>query len=72
MTEIMRDIEKISELLKNVSLYRDFADLYERQDIYQIIFSELSISNNILVCKLNSGFKPFESRFIHSSARDWI
>ena len=64
MRETMNDIEKISELLRNVVLYWDYADLYEKDEITRIIFSELSIFDNDLKYVLNLGFKPFESRFV--------
>ncbi len=64
MRETINDIEKISELLRNVVLYWDYADLYEKDEITRIIFSELSIFDNDLKYMLNLGFKPFESRFV--------
>jgi site-specific DNA recombinase len=68
MRETMDDIVKISELLKNIVLYWDYADLYEKDEITRIIFSELSIFENDLKYMLNLGFKPFESRFVSISA----
>lgn len=68
MRGTMKDISKISELLKNITAYWDFADLYEKDEITRIIFSELSILNNDLKYKLTLGFKPFESRFVLTSA----
>lgn len=70
MRETMKDTSKISELLKNVIVYWDFADLYEKDEITRIIFSELSIFDNELKYKLNLGFKPFENRFVSSCAQE--
>ena len=64
MRETMKDVYKISELLKNVTAYWDFADLYEKEEIAKIIFSELTIFDKELKYKLNLGFKPFEDRFV--------
>lgn len=70
MREVIKDVEIISELLKNVTVYWDFADLYEKDEIVRIIFSELSIFENELKYKLNTGFKPFENRFVSSCAQE--
>lgn len=70
MRDTMKDITTISELLKDVNLYWDFADLYEKEEIVKTIFSELSIFDNDLKYKLNLGLKPFESRFILTCARE--
>ncbi len=70
MRETLKDVYVISELLKNVAVYWDFADLYEKDEIARIIFSELFVFDNMLTYKLTLGFKPFESRFVFSSARE--
>jgi hypothetical protein len=66
MYETMRDIIKLSELLKTVSLQYDFANSYEKETIIKLIFSELSISDNTLKYKCVEGLKPFENRFLLS------
>jgi hypothetical protein len=68
MRDTMQDVWKISELLKDALVYWDYADLYEKQEIVQIIFSELSISKNTLEYKVQKGFIPFETRFVSSCA----
>jgi DNA invertase Pin-like site-specific DNA recombinase len=70
MRDTMQDVWKISELLKDALVYWDYADLYEKQEIVQIIFSELSISKNTLEYKVQKGFIPFETRFVSSCAQE--
>jgi site-specific DNA recombinase len=64
MHETMKDIQKLSELLKNVVPYYDFANTQEKEKIIRIIFSELSISQNTLNYKCKKGFECFENRFL--------
>lgn len=68
MKETLKDVWTISELLKDIVITWDFADLYEKQEIVKTIFSELSISENTLKYKVNSGFIPFETRFVSGCA----
>jgi site-specific DNA recombinase len=63
--EVVKDLIKLSELLKNVATYWQFAKTLEREKIARIIFSELSISDNNVVFSLNNGFKPFETRLFN-------
>ncbi len=63
MHETMKDIVKLSELLKNIVPYYDFAKPREKESIMRIIFSELYVSENMLEYKLQNGFLCFENRF---------
>ena len=64
MSETIKDIMKLSELLKNTVPYYDFANSQEKQEIIRIIFSELYLSGNTLTYKVQKGFEAFENRFI--------
>lgn len=70
MMETIKDVIKVSELLKRVALYWDFATTYEKDSILRTIFSELTISETKLTCKVNLEFKPFEQRILHNGAQE--
>ena len=63
MHETMKDIQKLSELIKNVGVYYQFANPREKEQIARIIFSELYVSENTLEYKVKTGFECFEKRF---------
>jgi len=64
MHEMVLEIVKLSELLENVYLYYQNANSEEKEKIIKIIFSELTLSGNILKYQCRNGFKPFQSRFL--------
>ena len=63
MHETMKDIQKLSELVKNVVPYYQFANPKEKEQIARVIFSELYVSENTLEYKVENGFECFENRF---------
>lgn len=63
MVEMLKEIVELSELLKSVAGYYDFAKTKEKEEILKILFSELYISEKGLQYKLNSGLECFEHRF---------
>ena len=63
MHETMKDIVKLSELIKNVAIFYQFAKPYEKEQIIRTIFSELYIDKTMLQYKVKKGFEPFENRF---------
>ena len=63
MRATMKDVATISELLKNVAIHWDYADLYEKEEITRSLFSELFIFDNTFNYKLNLGFKAFDRTF---------
>lgn len=63
MHEVIKEIVKLSELLKIAYLYYDKATSNEKEQIIKIIFSELSLSGNTLKYKCKNGFQVLESRF---------
>jgi DNA invertase Pin-like site-specific DNA recombinase len=64
MHAVMRDVIKLSELLKIGSEYYSFAKSDEKEKLIKIIFSELSVSGNTLQYKCKNGFQALESRFL--------
>jgi DNA invertase Pin-like site-specific DNA recombinase len=63
MKAVMEDILKLSELLKRGSACYSFTKSPEKEKFIKIIFSELSVSGNMLQYKCTTGFHPLESRF---------
>ena len=63
MHETMKDIVNLSELLKNVVPYYNFANPQQKEKVIKIIFSELYVSKNTLEYRLQNGFQCFENRF---------
>jgi site-specific DNA recombinase len=62
MSETMKEVTLLSELVKNVSAHYSFAKPHEKEEITKIIFSELYISGNTLSYKYKKGFAAFENR----------
>ena len=61
--ETVENVYKLSELLKDFIPQWEFANSYEKQDLLKIMFSELSVSENILNYKVTKGLVPIQSRF---------
>jgi site-specific DNA recombinase len=73
MMETIKEVSKLSELLKTLVFQSEIPKPHEKEGIIRIMFSELSIFNNVLLYKANPEFKPFENRFIRSGALlSWI
>ncbi len=73
MRDMMKDVTTLSELLKGVVGYYDFADPYKKEEIIQIIFSELYLSENGLEYKVQKGFEPFADRIsAMGSPMSWL
>lgn len=64
MHETMKDVQKLSELVKNVIPYYKFAKPHEKEQIVRVIFSELYVAENTLEYKCKKGFQCFENRFV--------
>ena len=64
MRETMKDIEKLSELIKDVVPVYNFAKPHEKEKIIRIIFSELYVSQDVLQYKVKKGFEAFEDRLV--------
>jgi site-specific DNA recombinase len=64
MHETMKDVQKLSELVKNVAPYYRFAKPHEKEQIVRVIFSELSLGDSSLKFKCKKGFECFENRLL--------
>lgn len=64
MHETMKEVQKLSELIKNVAVYYQFAKPHEKEQIVRVIFSELYISQDTLQFKVKKGFEAFENRLL--------
>jgi site-specific DNA recombinase len=60
----IKDVEKLSELLKGAYPVYYLAKPEEKDRITRIIFSELTLSENTLDYKCEKGFKALASRFV--------
>jgi len=73
MFETIKEARKLSELLKNLTVQDISGSFNEKQQIVRILFSELYISDNILLYKCNPAFEAFEMRLVHDSPLlSWI
>jgi site-specific DNA recombinase len=63
MNKAVKNLVGLSELLKDGSNCYSFADSLKKERIAHTIFSELSISGNILIYQCKNGFKALQSRF---------
>ena len=66
MAETVKDIRKLSELIKDGLPIYSFANPREKERIIRTIFSELSLTENTLQYKCKNGFEALQSRFIAS------
>ena len=62
----MKEVVKLSELLKDAYLYYQNANPQEKETVIKQIFSELTINGNTLKYKCKNGFQALESRFVAS------
>lgn len=73
MRETIKDVEKLSELLKGAYPIYHLAKPAEKDRIIRIIFSELALSENTLEYKCKNGFQALASRFVASSGPNaWL
>ena len=56
----------LSELLKNASIVYAEAEPREKARIIEVIFSELTVTENTLEYKAKNGFAALQSRFVAS------
>jgi hypothetical protein len=63
MHEVIKDLVKLSELLKSGSRSYGLANSIGKEQIMKIIFSELFISGNTLTYQCKNGFKALQNRF---------
>ncbi len=61
--EMVDEVKKLSELLKNVAVYYKIANPPEKDAITREIFSELTLSGEALDYQCKKGFEPLKNRF---------
>jgi site-specific DNA recombinase len=66
--ETVKDVVKLSELLKNVAIYYQIAKPDEKDAIIKEIFSELTLDGKALDYQCKKGFEPLSSRFAPMSS----
>ena len=64
MAETVKEVVKLSELLKNVAVIYSNAEPSEQDKIIRVIFSELTLSENTLDYQCKKGFAALSSRFV--------
>jgi DNA invertase Pin-like site-specific DNA recombinase len=64
MEAVIKDVVKLSELLKTLYPYYENALAYEKEELVRKIFSELSFDEDTLKYKCKNGFQALESRFV--------
>ena len=64
MRDTVRDVVKLSELIKNLYLLYENATPYEKEAIIKELFSELTINGETLQYQCTRGFQPLAHRFI--------
>lgn len=64
MQDTVKEVVKLSELLKNIHFYYENALPQEKEEIIRQIFSELTINGETLKYKCKNGFVALESRFV--------
>ncbi len=73
MHELMKELIKLSELVKTLSIQYDYAEPREKDEIIRILFSELWVSENTLEYILNSSVECLKSRFAASCGLlEWL
>ena len=63
MRDTVRDIVKLSELIKNLYIVYENATPQEKEAIIKELFSELTISGEVLEYQCTRGFQPLAHRF---------
>jgi site-specific DNA recombinase len=73
MQETVRDVVKLSELLRDVYFYYQNANPQEKEAITREIFSELTVLGETLDYKCTRGFQPLASRFVSQGGpKTWL
>ena len=62
--ETVKDVIKLSELIKNLYIHYENATPHEKEAIIKELFSELTINGNTLQYQCTRGFQPLAHRFI--------
>lgn len=71
--EAVENIKKLSELLKNLSIYDFAAKPTEKDEITRLVFSELYLFENTFKYKCKNEFQVLDKRFVpYCALKDWI
>ena len=71
--DTLKEIKKLSELLKHLCFLYQHGNPYEKDEIIRLLFSELSVYENTLSYKGRNGIQGLESRFHPSCAPNhWL
>lgn len=71
--EVVKDLVIVSELLKDAYLYYYFALPFEKEELIQKVFSELSLFENTLTYKAKNGFTLLErSKYPVCAPSVWV
>lgn len=72
-SEIQQEFMEVSELLKYIANKWDFISLAKKDQISQILLSELKVGSKGLIYKLSPGFQSFDRRiYLHSWGNEWF
>lgn len=72
-TDILHIAPKVSELLKRVHFYWDMVDSDVKEEIARTLFSELSVSQNTLQCKVIAELAPFQNQSLsYCAPQVWL
>ncbi len=73
IAQTLRNVLKLSELLKNLTNLYDFGDLYEKERIIKLVFSELTILQNDVMYQCKNGFSVLQNRLVPNCAPNkWL
>lgn len=68
MSETIKEVVKLSELLKSVNLYYKMANSSKKEEIIRQVMSELTFSENTLNYQCKPPFKALQNRFLSDCA----
>ncbi|WP_262692487.1 recombinase family protein [Kordiimonas aestuarii] len=73
MHETMKDVVRLSELVNRAKLYYFSAESIEKQMVIDLMFSELTLSENTLKFKCKNGFRALENHSVAlGDPTDWL
>jgi site-specific DNA recombinase len=73
ITETIGNVKKLSELIKILKNLYDYGNLYEKEEIIKLLFSELAVIGETLYYKCKNGISVLQSRLIPDCAPNkWL
>ena len=64
MEETVKEVRKLSELLKTLKFQYDFADDYEKETIIKLLISELYVYDKSLTYQCKKGIEVLKNRIL--------